>query len=470
MDRPVFESLSPLDHRYTASNPELSAEMGRYFSESAFVRFQLQVEAALARGLARCGICSVEIAEEIAAACARVTPEEVYREEQSTQHNIRALTNCVAGKTTERARPYIHLAATSVDIMDTANALRFREANRRVVIPRLVALERVLIDLARREKDTPQVGRTHGQHAVPITFGFAVSEYVARLGERIAFLATAGEGLRGKMAGAVGAYNAASLIYDDPEALEREVLGGLGLQPGTHSTQIVAPEFLLDYLHGVVSTFGVLANLADDFRNLQRSEIDEVAEAFGAAQVGSSTMPHKRNPWNFEHVKSLWKAFMPRLTTVYMDQISEHQRDLTNSASGRFAPEIVMGLILAVDRLTQVLSKVTVDRGRMQANLQRSAGRFVAEPLYILLASAGHSNAHEAVRRLTLEADRRQVSVLTAAADDPSLSPYISRFSQTGRAVLQDPLCYLGIAAAKAEEVCRVWEERLNALTAESRG
>ena len=96
----------------------------------------------------------------------------------------------------------------------------------------------------------------------------------------------------------------------------------------------------------IISAFGVLANLADDIRHLQRTEIGEVGEAFEATQVGSSTMPHKRNPWNFEHVKSMWKEFMPRMITMYADQISEHQRDLTNSASGRFVPEIVLVLWL----------------------------------------------------------------------------------------------------------------------------
>lgn len=466
MDHGMFDSLSPLDHRYTASNPELAAELALYFSESGFVRFQLKVEAALAEGLAHFGVCTREIADEIAAACARVTPEEVYLEEGRTQHNIRALTNCIAKHTSERARPFIHLAATSVDILDTANALRFRDANRSIVLPRLMILERTLIDMARREKETPQVGRTHGQHAVPITFGFALSEYVARLGERISYLSAAGENLRGKMAGAVGAYNAFSIIVDEPEALEKDVMSRLGLHPGTHSTQIVEPEFLLDYMHGVVSTLGVLANLADDFRHLQRSEIDEVAEAFGAAQVGSSTMPHKRNPWNFEHVKSLWKAFMPRLTTLYMDQISEHQRDLTNSASGRFSPEIVVGLVLAVDRLNKVVPKIVVDSGKMGSNLEGSAGRFVAEPLYILLAAAGHPDSHEAVRRLTLEADRRGTSVLAVALEDPSLAPHIPGFSETGRAVLENPSCYLGIASRKTDQVCTEWENRLSGIEA----
>src|SRR5690606_31536898 len=114
---------------------------------------------------------------------------------------------------------------------------------------------------------------------------------------------------------------------------------------------VVEPEYVLDFVHTIVSAFGVLANFADDVRHLQRTEIGELGEAFEAEQVGSSTMPHKRNPWNYEHVKSLWKTFAPRMQTLYADQISEHQRDLTNSASSRFTAEIIAGFAAALERL-----------------------------------------------------------------------------------------------------------------------
>lgn len=461
MERDIYDQISPLDHRYYKSNQELMDKVSAFFSENAAVHYQLKVETALVQGLEEAGICPVGTADEVERACAAINPDEVYEEEEITRHNIRALTNCIARRVSEPVRPYIHLTATSVDILDTANALRFRDAHQNLLRPMLLDLERVLIDLARREKDTVQIGRTHGQHAVPITFGFAVAEYVARLGERIAYLDQSVAQLRGKMAGAVGAYNAAALIFDNPDVFEKSVLAKLGLQPATHSTQIVAPEFLLDYLHGIVSAFGVLANLADDFRNLQRSEIAEISEAFSATQVGSSTMPHKRNPWNFEHIKSLWKSFAPRIMTVYMDQISEHQRDLTNSASGRFAPELVAGLILALDRTTRVLSKLTVDAEQMRANAQLSSERFVAEPLYICLAAAGHPAAHEVVRKMTLEADQSGQSLIEIAKKESDLGKYLAAISERGKAALSNPLHYLGIASQKTEAVCAYWEGQL---------
>lgn len=461
MKRDIFDQISPLDHRYYKSNQELMDKVSSYFSENAAVHYQLRVETALAQGLEEAGICPIGTAAEIEKACAAIDPDAVYQEEERTHHNIRALTNCIAQRVSESFRPYIHLTATSVDILDTANALRFRDAYHELLRPMLLALEQELIDLARREKDTVQIGRTHGQHAVPITFGFAVAEYVARLGERITYLDHGVAQLKGKMAGAVGAYNASALIIDNPEAFEKNVLAKLGLQPATHSTQIVAPEFLLDYLHGIVSAFGVLANLADDFRNLQRSEIAEISEAFSATQVGSSTMPHKRNPWNFEHIKSLWKSFAPRIMTAYMDQISEHQRDLTNSASGRFAPELVTGFILALDRTTRVLRKMMVDSDQMRANAQQSSERFVAEPLYICLAAAGHPNAHEAVRKMTLEADQKGQSLKEIVQQEPTLTKYLGTISKRGSDALENPLDYLGIASQKTETVCAYWEEQL---------
>ena len=462
MLRDPFDSISPLDHRYFASAPDLWKRLSAYLSESATVRYQAKVEAALVLALSRFGLCSEAVAAEVERAAREIDPAEVYREEEKTRHNIRALVNCIRARVSDEAKPFVHFTATSVDIMDTARALQLRDVALEVVIPLLMELERVLIGIARQEAETIQAGRTHGQHAVPITFGFAVAEYVSRLGNRIEALRHAAHNLKGKMAGAVGAYNASRLFFSDPAAFEREVLATLGLSAADHATQIVQPEFLLDYMHCVASAFGVLANLADDVRHLQRTEIAEVGEAFEAEQVGSSTMPHKRNPWNFEHVKSLWKVFVPRMITLYMDQISEHQRDLTNSASGRFAVEMVAGLALAADRLIKVLRKLVVDRRRMEENFQRTAASVIAEPLYILLAATGHPDAHEAVRRLTLKADAGEGSLWELASANEELAPYLARFTPEQRAILQDPRRYKGLAVERTLQVCEEWERRLN--------
>ncbi|HEX3048896.1 MAG TPA: lyase family protein [Bacillota bacterium] len=461
MDRDLFLSLSPLDHRYYLSNQALWDELAEFFSENAYIRYELKVEAALAKVLAKRGLCSTEVAAEIVAACENIEPSEVYLEEEKTKHNIRALVNCVQRQVSEEAKPFVHFTVTSVDVMDSATAMRFKEATEKVVLPKMRELETLLIAIARREKATLQVGRTHGQHAVPITFGFATAEYVSRFGSRIELVSKFSQELRGKIAGAVGAYNASSLFFDDPEEFETEVLGELGLKPAHYSNQIVEPEYLTDYIHSIISAFGVLANLADDIRHLQRTEIGEVGEAFEATQVGSSTMPHKRNPWNFEHVKSMWKEFMPRMITLYADQISEHQRDLTNSASGRFVPEIVVGFVAAVERMTKVLKKLVVDQERMERNFDSTKEMVIAEPIYILLASLNHPNAHEAVRLLTLESQKTGKTLRQLVSENAELAPYLSRLTPKQLEVLNNPQKYIGHARQKAEHVCDEWEKRL---------
>ncbi len=457
MKREIFANLSPLDHRYSVDEDKLWDELAQYLSEEAGIRYLLKVEAALAKALAALQVAPAEAAAEIAEACEQVTPEEVVNEEAKTRHNIRALVNCIQAKVSPQARPWVHFTATSADIMDTANAARFKEFTLNVFLPELKNLISTLIRLAMEHKNTLQVGRTHGQFAVPITFGYAISGYVERLGTAYLRIQQAAADLRGKMAGAVGAYNAASLVIADPLELENLVMQELGLQASPFATQIVEPEYILHLMHEYVTCLGILANFADDMRHLQRSEIKEVGEYFAPSQVGSSTMPHKRNPWNYEHVKSLWKAFMPRIITVYMDQISEHQRDLSNSASSRFLPELAAGTTLALRRLNKVTAKLSVHHESMQANFAEAAKMIVAEPLYILLASVGHPDAHEAVRLITLQAEKTGEPVAELAKKDRELAPYIQKLSSDQLRVLEDPGLYIGQASRKTELICRKW-------------
>ncbi|MBC7286672.1 MAG: adenylosuccinate lyase [Armatimonadetes bacterium] len=464
MEISIYDCVSPLDFRYYGQDEKLRELLAPYVSERGRLRAMLAVEVAVARVLARRGLCPPEAAEEIAAAAENVSPEEVAQEEDRIHHDVRAMVNVLRRYVSEKARPYVHFTLTSYDVVDTARAWLFRSAAHDVIIPELKQLEQVLIDLALREKDTLQIGRTHGQHAVPITFGFAIAQYVNRLGDRIEAIAAAADRLPGKVSGAVGAYNASSLFFDDPVAFEREVLQELGLPPAIASTQIVPPEPTADFIHALISTFGVLANLADDMRHLQRTEIAEVGEEFKAEQVGSSTMPHKRNPWNFENVKSFWKAFAPRMMTVYMDQISEHQRDLTNSATQRFLPEIIVGLVSTVRRLRRVMSRLVTDDVKMRQNLEMTRGLIAAEPAYLLLAAHGHPDAHERVRQLTLEAEAtgRPLGELLAEAED--LRPYWEKFTDAQRDIIIHPDRYTGIASAKAQRVCEYWRERLGLI------
>lgn len=446
----AFDSISPLDYRY--ANKEIS----RYLSENARVKYLLKVECAASRVMAKFGACPERAAEEICSACSSVNAEEVRAEEERINHDIRALVNCIRNRVSDEAKMFVHLGLTSYDVVNTADSLRYKEFAENILIPSLIHLEKTLIGTAKKETNTLQIGRTHGQHAEPVTFGFAMAEYVDRLGNSILEILRTKENLVGKISGAVGAYNALSLLTADPEKFEEAVLKELGLKKGNYSTQITEPEYMLNFIHSIISCFGILANLADDMRHLQRTEISEVSEAFGEEQVGSSTMPHKKNPVSFENVKSIWKAMMPRIITLYMDQISEHQRDLTNSASGRFTAEILASLYVAAERLSKAMKTLAVDRNRMNENFRKSRDMIIAEPLYVLLAYYGHKDAHEAVRRLSARG-----GILDSIKSDSELLKYWKKFTAQQKAVLENPEKYTGIAAEKAEKICRHWEEKM---------
>ena len=447
-----FSAFSPTDYRYAVD------ELRDYLSEEAFVRYKAKVEAAVARAFERRGILKAGLCDEIVEAASKVKAEEVYEEETRTKHDIRALVNVIRSRVSDEAKPFVHLSATSYDIVNTANALRYKDAVVNVIIPDMVELERTWIDLARREKDTLQIGRTHGQHAEPITFGFALAQYVNRWGSQILNVQETSENLIGKFSGAVGAYNATSLIFDDPEEFEREVLALLNMKPAAISTQIVPPEPVSDFVHSIISSFSVLANFCDDMRHLQRSEIGEVFERVAKEQVGSSTMPHKRNPISFEGVKSLWKTFMPQAVTMHLDQISEHQRDLTNSASQRYTQELLVVFDYCVRKLRMISARLVVDRARMRENFMISADNIIAEPLYILLSYYGHPDAHEYVRRKSFQAYEEKKTLREVVERDEDILAYVRKFTAEQREHVFDAEKYRGIAAEKAERVADYWE------------
>lgn len=453
--RDQFDSLSPIDYRYW------DEEVAEYLSENGFTRYKLLVELALVRVLCRRGICPEIAVTEVETACGQITTAEVYEEESRIKHDIRALVNCIRAKVSDSVKPFVHMTATSYDIIDPANAARYKDVVEKVLVPSLTKLEEVLIAIALREAETVQVGRTHGQHAVPITFGFALAEYVSRLGSSIEALSELAKKLPSKFSGAVGAYNASSLFFDDPEDFEAEVLAELGLTPTEHSTQIVPPEALTRLFCEITIAAGVLANLSDDMRNLQRTEIGEVGEEFEAAQVGSSTMPQKRNPINFENAKSCWKIVVSRIITVFMDQISEHQRDLTNSASARTYGEVIAYVVSTAKRLIRTMGKLTVDRVNLERNLAMQKDLVIAEPLYIILAALGHPDAHEKVRMLTLQAQQRQ-PLEEVVVSDEEMKSYLKRMTPYQRQILSNQSLYTGIAAKKAKVVAKTWQQKLN--------
>jgi len=460
--RDIYDSISPIDYRYWRK------DVAHYLSENGFTRYKLKVEVALVRTLYGKGICSYEILEEVEKACEKITTAEVYAEEEKTKHDIRALVNCIQRRVSERARPFVHMTATSFDIVETANAARYKDVTMEVLLPALIELEEILIALTKRESGTIQIGRTHGQHAVPITFGFTMAEYVSCFGELILLLKEGAKSLVGKFSGAVGAYNASSLFFSDPEKFERDVLANLFLEPGEYSTQIAMPEKTMRFFFELILIGGKLANLSRDMRNLQRTEIGEVGELFEENQVGSSTMPQKRNPINFENVESIWKILVGRFTTIVLDQISEHQRDLTNSASARTLGEIISYLVSVTKRLTRTMKKLRVDKANLERNFSLQKGLIAAEPLYITLAASGYSDAHEKVRLLTLQSQRERKDLEEVATADPEVEKYLSLPENLERRrIISNPSLYTGVASDKAERIAKNWALKISSLKIE---
>ena len=470
--RNIFENISCIDHRYSLSESDAFKKLSSYISEEAGIRSCAKCEAALVKAhLKLRGLLTDNISAELDKVADSIDPEEVYTEEEKTKHNIRALVNVMKTKVDAEIGPFIHLGATSVDILDTALSCRMRDVTQNVVLPQLKSLEKHLCAIAERECATPQVGRTHGQHAVPITFGWSIAEFVSRLGKSILRIEELSNQLKGKLAGPVGSYNGPSVIVKDPEELERLYLNFLGLEPSEYSNQLVEPEYLLRLLLEMNVAFGIIANLADDLRNLQRSEIGEVFEYFSSTQVGSSTMPQKRNPWNSEHVKSLWKAMAPRVMTFYMDQISEHQRDLTNSASQRFIADYIAGFTMAAARMDSVVAGLNADKESMARNLENAGGKVkggvLAEPAYILLGEAGVNDGHEVIRKITLEAEQTGKTFFevlkTHTEAYEKITAQLEKLGVKNPAsFFEHPSNYCGLAAVKSARLAKKYAELMD--------
>lgn len=470
--RNIFENISCIDHRYSLSEAEVFNGLSKYISEEASIRSCAKCEAALVKShLKLRGKLTDEIAQNLDKVASEIDPAEVYAEEEKTKHNIRALVNVMKTKVSAEIGPLVHLGATSVDILDTALSCRMRDVTKNVVLPELKKLEKHLCAIADRDAEVPQVGRTHGQHAVPITFGWSIAEFVSRLGKSILRIEELSNQLVGKLAGPVGSYNGPSMIVKDPEELERVYVEFLGLSASEYSNQLVEPEYLLRLLLEMNVAFGIIANLADDLRNLQRSEIGEVFEYFASTQVGSSTMPQKRNPWNSEHVKSLWKAMCPRVITFYMDQISEHQRDLTNSASQRFMADYVAGFTMAVARMNSVVSGLQADKKTMARNLENAGGKVkggvLAEPAYILLGEAGINDGHEVIRKITLEAEKSGKTFFEVLkTHKEAFEKITAQLEKLGvenpENFFEHPANYCGLAAKKSRRLAKKYEKLMD--------
>ncbi|MFX1465935.1 MAG: adenylosuccinate lyase [Promethearchaeota archaeon] len=432
--------IHPTDQRY------LVQELIPFFSEEGFLEYKLIVEKAYIRALKKTGVCPDEIADEIIAQT--VTALEVKKKEAILKHDVRALVEVLRDKISNPAKPYVHLGLTSYDVVNTAQALLIKNATKNVILPKLIELELELIKLAKDEKNTLQIGRTHGQHAEPTTFGKEIAVFIDRLGNAIIRIKNASDDLRGKLSGAVGSKASLSLIHD-PDELESIFMKELSLKASPITTQVVPPEELTNYLCQVLIAFGTIADLANDLRHLQRSEIGEVAESFEKKQVGSSTMPQKRNPINLENIVSQYRAVMPHIITAFLNMESEHQRDLRDSASMRYIlPEILNAFVHSSNRLIRVIKTIKVDRERMIDNLNLNREFYLAEPAYIQLALQGDPNAYDKVRELTLKAQKENKPLSKMLPSD----------------LLESIGDYTGTCRKQVDKVTKYWETKISEL------
>lgn len=461
-DREVYYgAIDPLDERYK------DAEVQKYLSEETRIATQAYVEAALGHTLADFGLCSREAALEIERACSEVSAKEVSDREYgrgefkglATRHDIKALTDAIAQRVSDEARPWVHAMATSYDIISTANALQTREAMHGLVLPRIIQLGDTLAELTDKYADTPQIARTHGQHAVPMTFGFGISRYLGRLGDSLLALNNRTDNLQGKFSGAIGGFNAASLLVDQPAAFEKALMDKLGLQACSYATQIVPAENMLRMLSELGITSGIMAQVATDMRQLQRSEIGEVGEPFDEHQTGSSAMPQKRNPINFENVASLHKEVLGQIMSANLNLVSEHQRDLTDSASSRFYGIVFATVARMASTLNRTMAKMEVDPVNLERNLNLTQGAIAAEPLQIVLRKYGHPAAHNTAKVIVQAAiDNGQTLSEALVANEEFVRDYRHRLSEEERNIIAHPEAnYLGLTPQLAQDQIRRW-------------
>jgi adenylosuccinate lyase len=404
MDDPIC----PLEYRYGRK------ELKKLFGEKRRLEYLLAVEAALARAHAKVGNIPKSAADEISkkATTKFVKVEKVKKIEEETKHDIMAVTRALAEVCNKDASKYIHLGATSYDIVDTANALQFAESTE-YIKKSLKNLRNTLINLAKKHKKTVMVGRTHGQHTIPITFGLKMAGYameVERHMERL--FESKSRLLIGKLSGAVGT---GAALGNKAFIVQEEMLKELRLGIEDVSTQIVCRDRYNELLGVLCNISTSIEKFATEIRNLQRDEIREAAEAFEAKkQVGSSTMPHKRNPITCEQICSLARVVRGFIIPTYENSIQWHERDLCNSASERFI--IPHSLILTdwiIYKMNNVFMNLKIFPKKMKNNLEISKGLPMAESLMTTLIGKGigRGEAHELMRRISLKAASQEKSL-----------------------------------------------------------
>jgi adenylosuccinate lyase len=372
--------------------------MKRIWSDESRLARWLEVELAALEGWAEVGAVPREAMEEIRARAVPPTPERVAELEEETQHDVAAFVDAVAADLGPVGR-WLHYGLTSSDVLDTAAALQMRAAGALILDGVERAVE-VVVRRAEEHRETVMVGRTHGVHAEPITFGAKLAGWAFELdrnGERLS--RALDEVSVGKLAGAVGTYGGG-----DPE-VERIACERLGLAVEPVATQVVPRDRYADLLSTLALCGASLERFATEIRHLARTEVREVQEPFRRGQKGSSAMPHKRNPVVAERICGLARV-VRAAAVVGLENVSLwHERDISHSSAERIVvPDAFLALDYMLDRFTWLMNGLVVDAERMRANLDSSHGLVFSQRVLSTLVAAGRGRdeAYRLVQRNAL--------------------------------------------------------------------
>jgi adenylosuccinate lyase len=374
--------------------------MAGVWSEQRKLERWLEVELAALDGWAELGVVPAEAARAVRERAAVPTPERVRAIEERTQHDVAAFIDAVAEPLGEHGR-WFHYGLTSSDVIDTALSLQVQEAGALLI----AGVERGADAVSRRaeeHRDTLQIGRTHGVHAEPTTFGLKLAGWVFELDRDRTRIERAVEGLRvGKLSGAVGTYSAS-----DPE-LERIACERLGLEPAPVSTQILQRDRHAELLTALAVAAASLEKFALEIRHLARTEVREVEEPFARGQKGSSAMPHKRNPIVSERLCGLARVVRSAALVGLENVALWHERDISHSSAERIViPDAFLALDYMLDRFAWLVDGLVVFPERMRRNVEASHYLFFSQRVLLALIDSGlgRDDAYRLVQRHAMRA------------------------------------------------------------------
>ncbi len=397
-------------------------DMGAIWSEERRYETWLAVELAATDAMAEAGLVPAEAAADLRARAA-FDVARIEEIEQTTQHDVIAFTTAVAEKVGPAAR-WLHFGLTSSDVIDTAQALQMREACE-LIVKGLAGLMQAVRERADEHRHTAMIGRTHGVHAEPMTFGLKLALWHAELQRDLDRVLRARDVISvGKLSGAVGTF-----AHLDP-SIEAKVCARLGLEPAPVASQVIQRDRHAELLTALAITAAALEKFALEIRGLQKTEIGEVEEPFGTGQKGSSAMPHKRNPIGCEQITGLARLLRGNAMAAMENIALWHERDISHSSVERvILPDSFIALDHMLRRLTRIVRGMVVYPDRMRENLERSRGVVFSGTVLLELAKRGVSReqAYEWVQRNAMRAFHEQRDFKSLLLTDPDLTRVLSR-------------------------------------------